>query len=226
MAISISEPVAETADTSNTNTYTLGAFTPTANALLVVFAFATGTVAAATMTGGGMQWFRVASQLFNTTDTAYVFVAQAPASPSSTTVTFDCTGDNATGCILMAFQVTGHNPFVPIKQVVTGANAGSANPALTVGTMNTNNGYCAGFGMPRNPPTSAPPTSWTEIADIGVNLPAQGGTGAFRAGGETGTTVTFTSSSAAWGAVFIEIWEATLGPQPASPSGEMGFFGV
>lgn len=226
MAIGVSEPVAEVASTSNASSYSFGAFTPTGDSFLVVMVFATGTVAAGSMTGGGLEWVKLATGGYNTNDTYYVFAAQCSSSPGSVTITFDCTGDNATGCVMMCFQFTGHNQFNPIKQVSHGNTTG-ANPAVTgILAMDTNNGYCAAFGMPRNPPTSAAPASWTEVADAGYNTPASGASGAYRAGGETGTSVTFTSASAAYGIAFVEVNEAAVGAQPVSPIGATGMFGV
>jgi hypothetical protein len=174
-------------------------------------------VAAGTMTGGGFTWTRATSQLWNSTATIYLFWAKTGGAPGSTTITFDCTGDAATGCGMMAFQYTGADLVTPNPLKTALASAGSAaDPTITVPAMETNNGYCAGFAIPRNPPVSAPPASWTEIADTGYATPATGGSGAYRAGGETGTTVTFTSASGNWGIVFAEVYVDGAGPLPPS----------
>ncbi len=210
MALAVSEPVAEVLSTSNAATYSFGSFTPTAGALLVVMAFCTGSTTAGTVAnsvGTAFTWTRADGTVYNTTDLAEVFWAKVPASPGAITVTYTKGGaGNATGCCLVIFQITGTN--VALRQSKANA-ATAANPTCTfTSAMQTGNAYCAGFGMPRNPPTSAPPTSWTEIADGGYTTPASGCSAAYRNGGETGSTVTFTSLSAAYGMVAVEVWEA------------------
>jgi hypothetical protein len=213
-AIGASEPTAEIASTSNASSYSFAAFTPSANATLVVLVFATGTTATATMSGGSLSWTRETSILYNTTDTAYLFWANTGASPGSTTITFDCTGDNATGVTMSVTEFTGSDVTTPnpIRQFKTAATT-AANPSTTFDTgMNTNNGYVSGFGMPRNPPTSTPPASWTEMMDTGYSTPTAGASSAYRAGGETAAAITFTSSSAAYGMISAEVYVAGAGP--------------
>lgn len=213
-AIGVTEPVAEVASTSNATSYAMTAFTPSANSTLVVMVFASGTVGAGTMTGGSLSWTRKTSILFNSTSTAYVFWANTGSSPASTTITFDCSADAATGAVMTAFQFTDSDVVTadPIKQVKTAATT-AANPTITFdAAMGTLNGYAAGFSVPRSPPASTPPTSWTEIADTGYSTPTGGASAAYRAGGETGSTVTFTSASAAYGMIAVEVYVSGAGP--------------
>lgn len=208
--ISVSEPIAEIASTTNSATYSFGAFTPKDDSTLVILAFATGTTDAAVITGG-LTWTLETSLNYNVTDTAYLFWANTGTSPGSLTFTFDCTGDNATGLVASMFEFRGSDVVRanPIKQYKT-ASFTLADPTVTFdAAMNTLNGYCAGFGMPRNPPTSAPPTNWFETADAGYNTPASGASTACRTQGETGSTVTFTSSIALYGIIAAEIYAAT-----------------
>jgi hypothetical protein len=203
--IGISEPVAELASSTNTSSYAIGAFTPAAYSFLVVLVFADGTVAAApTMTGGNLTWTRQQRIVYNTTDMACIFTAPVGASPVSTNPTFDCTGDNATGVVMMAFQVIGYDQVTPIVQSDSEART-AANPTDTWNAMDTNNGYIAGFGKPLNPPVSTPPADWVETADIGHTVPVAGAASAYRVNGETGTTIIFTSASGAYGILAIEI---------------------
>ena len=101
-----------TASTSNTTSYASNSFTPNAGDLLVAFVIASGTVATGTMTASanGITFTKVGSAVKNTSaDTLYCFVANqlVPASPASMTVTFDCTGDAATGAIVSVALVSG-----------------------------------------------------------------------------------------------------------------------
>lgn len=206
MALAISEPTAEATDNSDGTSYApLAAYTPTANALQVVMVAAAGTTAAGTMTGGGMTWTRQVSQASGAGTTVYIFTAQAGASPSSCDPTFDCTGDGATGVTMAVLEVTGHNSSSPIAQVGTGA-ANAANPVATMaGAMNTNNAYIGAVGVNRAAPAYTPPGSWTETCDTGHTTPNGGMEVAYRIGGETGTTVTWTGSSGNYAAAVIEI---------------------
>jgi hypothetical protein len=106
---------------------------------------------------------------------------------------------------MMLFKVSGADRVAPIVQKKTAATTG-ANPTVTLdAAMQTGNAYIAGFGCPRSPPTSTPPASWTETADAGYSTPTAGATGAFRVNGETGTSITFTSASVAYGMIGVEI---------------------
>jgi hypothetical protein len=232
MAIACSEPVAEINSTTNASAYSFASFTPTAGALLVCMAFATGTVAAGTMSnssGTSLRWTKLASVAYNGgVDTAYLYVAQVPTSTIASVYNVNTTGDAATGCFAVMFQFTGHNVFNPVRQVKTNSALATANPSLTFDTaLDTNNGYALGFGIDRTAPASTPPSvSWTEIADGGYGTPAAGGTGAFRATGETGTAYSFTAASGDWGILGIEINEASVGAQPVDPMGVCGMFGI
>lgn len=218
MAIGASELVAEINSNADASTYAWGAITPTADSTLVALVFAAGTVAVSPTITGGLTWALKTSVNYNTNNTAYLFWANTGASPGSLTFTFDCTGDAATGCIGYMFQYTGSDVTTadPIRQFKTAAATG-ANPAATFdAAADTSNGVGGGFGCSRNPPTSTPPGSWTEIGDVGHTSPTHGATAAYRAGGETGTTMTFTSASTNWGEVIFEVYVAGAGPVAGS----------
>lgn len=215
--IGASEPVAEVVSTTNATSYAFGAFTPSANAILVVMVFATDTVAAGSMSGGSLTWTRKASYTWGA-HTAYLFWARTGGSPASTTITFDCTGDAASGVSMSVVQFTGGDVVTadPIRQFRYGT-ATAANPSVTFASnMSTSNGYCAAFGINRTTVTSAPPGSWTETHDTGYSTPNAGGSGAFRAGGETGATVTFTAASGTWAMYAVEVYVSGSGPTVGS----------
>lgn len=229
MAVAVSEPVAEINSTSNAATYAWGAFTPTDNALLVALVFASGTVQnPASITGGTVGWNFGGRITYNTTSSAYWFWARTGTGNGSQTFTFDCTGDNATGCLGAMFEITGCNcdAINPIRQAKS-STATAANPSVTLdAACDTNNAIIGGFSVPRSPPTSTSPGSWTETADVGYSTPANGMAAAYRAGGETASTITFTSASAAYGMWVVEVWEATAGGENfVDPVGSSGFFG-
>lgn len=221
-AIGVSEAVAEVNSTSNTATYAFGSFTPATSNVLVVIALARGTVAAGSVTntsGTSLTWTRKTSATFNGgADTVYVFWAVTPGSTGASVYTVDFTGDNATGCIAYMFSFSGADITTadPIKQATTNS-ATSTNATGTFGAaMGTSNGYAAAWmgALSSTEPAnvSAPPTSWTEVGDNGFGTPTSNASGAFRAGGETGTAVTFTNSSTTWGFAAVEVYVAGAGP--------------
>lgn len=230
MAIACSEPVAEINSNVDASTYSWSAFTPASNATLVALVFAAGTTVASPTISGGLSWTLKTSVLYNSVNTAYLFWANTGSSPGSLTFTFDCTGDAATGCIGFMFEYTGSDVTTadPIRQYKTASGTGSANPAATYDSAaDTNNGVGGGFGCSRNPPTSTPPGSWTEIGDVGHTSPTHGATAAYRAGGETGTTMTFTSASTNWGAIIFEVYVSGAGPTGGSnPHKALNLLGV
>lgn len=207
MALSVVEAVAETASTSNAATYAGSAFTPAAGDRLLAFVTVSGNTAPASSMSGAWTWTPLQRITFNTTDSIHVFEAQATAG-TSTTPTFATNNGNATGATINVHKWSGTN--VQVRQSDAEARTG-ANPTITMpAALSTGNGYSAAFGMPRNPPTSTPPASWTETADTGYNTPAAGFSAAFRNGGETGSTITFTSASATYGIVAVEVYEAPV----------------
>lgn len=215
MAMAVTELTAETASTSNTNSYAMGAAgTPANGELLVAAVVASGTVAAGTMTGGGWTWTRLTSFTKNSgADTIYIFTAPATGT-TSTTPTFDCTGDNATGCIIACGRLTGlygqNAPFIRQMKTNTGT---STNPSVTMDmAILTGNGVLAIAANGTNSATQWSMTSYVEMAEAAYNTPPNSLTWQHRLSGETGTTISMTNSNTtAWGMIVIEFWEAAAG---------------
>jgi hypothetical protein len=213
-AIGVTRPVAEINVTTNGTGYAFGAFTPSSNATLVMFAAVSGTAQTTATVTGGLTWTQKCAVTYNTSNRMYVMWANTGSSPGSLTFTFNVASDAGTGAVIAMYQFTDSDIVTsdPIKQCATNATT-AANPVATFGVaMGTLNGYAAAFGLPRSPPTSTAPGSWTETHDVGYATPTSGGAGAYRAGGETGTTVTFTSASAAYGIAAVEVYVSGAGP--------------
>lgn len=221
MAIAISEPVAEVANTANQDTYSTGSYTPTANALQVVLIAATGTNVDNGVTGGGMTW-RNAGGFIGTAVYA-IYWAQADGAPGATTVTFDSTGGTPSGCMMAVFEVTGHNANNPINQTATLTGLGATAPTLTFpANLKTANGYAAfAINLTNTASTSGivGPLNWTETANIAFNTPTTGMQAGYRAAGETTDTITWAGVSAtAWRTFGVEINEASNGNEhPYAP---------
>lgn len=213
MALGCSQPVVFSGSTANATSYAASGFTPSANSLLVVIVHATNTVAVATMAGGSLAWTLAASQAYGPASehTAYLFWALTGASPASCTLTFDCTGDAATGCLISPFQWTGTFGASPIRQTAKGAGNGTSATGVFAGAVLTGNGYCGAAANDNNDrPNYTQPSGWTKTMDAGYNTPGSQGIGAYRVGGETGTSFPFAiDATEDWGAIYAEISETT-----------------
>lgn len=203
-----------TASTSNATSYASGSFTPAAGDLLVAFVVTSGTVATGTMTDSQSLGFtKITSALKNASaDTVYAFVSNSQAAASSMTVTFDCTGDAATGAIIFVVSVSGLTKvgLSAIAQSATQENqtaGGTPAPAFNNATR-IGNPTLGCIGNSSNPAGLTPPTNWTEDAagDTGYNSPTTGGEYAFRDSGFNGTTITWGGTSAtAFSGIVLEI---------------------
>jgi hypothetical protein len=204
-----------TKSTSDGSSYTSGTFTPAANDLIVVTVYASGTAVAnspGTMTDSqGLGFTRVTSAS-GAPNSVYVFVANALSAASSMTVTFDSTGDEATGAIITVWRVagmnrTGQSASKQTKTLVNGAAGGT--PSVTFSTdCDTNNPAIGIVGNGANPAGLTLPNAWTEPAgaDVGYGTPTRGAEGVFRNSGFTGTTINWGSTSAtAWHIAVVEL---------------------
>lgn len=223
-AIGVTEGAAEIVSTSNTATYDFASFTPATNNVIVVIAFGRGTFddgAITNVSGTALTWTRKTSTTWNgAVDTVYIFWAKTGATTVASVYRVDFTGDNATGCIAYMFQFSGADLTTadPLKKAVVNLGTSTNATSGTIAALDTNNGYAAAWmgGLSSSNPAnvSAPPTSWTEIGDNGFGTPTSNASGAFRAGGETGTAITFTNNSTTWGFGAVEVYVSGAGPQP------------
>ena len=222
--VSISEPIAEIVSSSNVADYDFGSFTPTAGALLVCIAGAKGTTGVGSMlnvSGTSLTWTTEKTQTFSGGASVYMMWAKVPASPSASVYRVNTGADPATGCIAYMWSITNYDAHTlnPIRQSASGS-ATSTNATCTFGqAMNTGNGYVAAwFGSlsssnPANVSTSPSSGAWTEVGDNGFGTPTTNGSGAYRVGSETGTTVTFGGASTDWGVIAAEIYVTGGGPK-------------
>lgn len=212
------------ADTTDGTSFTTGSFTPVANDVLVVFVSASGCAIAGTVTGTNVPgFFRVTGRQKETSaDTLGCFVGTSFAGASSQTVTYDCTGDTATGCIVQVWRVAGLSRLGAhaVVQVAGQANQGSGTPSATfTNSCNTNNPTLATVFKTQNTAMS-PPTSWTEGSDIGHASPGARAESAFRNSGFTGTNIPWIDLlSVGFCDVIIELDASTPLAQP--PNGRM-----
>jgi hypothetical protein len=193
-----------TADSSNVTSYASPAFTPTVGDLLIGIVPATGTVLASptlTASANGITFTLVGSATKNTSaDTLYVFVANqlAPAAPASMTLTFDCTGDAATGAIVCCALVSGmtQTGLAAIRQNAKIDNVlGGTAPTTTFAASALTGNPTIQAVLTTVATGSTPPTNWTERVDTTYSLPTTGGGYSSRDSGFTGTAITLGSTA-------------------------------
>lgn len=216
MAITITNGVA-TASTTNATTYAAGSITPAAGDLIVVFVHVSGNVAVPTMTDTQNLGFVYIGSAFDASsvNTVHAFVSSQAAAASAEVVTFSCVGTTATGAIVNPIRVAGMTKFgaFAVRQFVASTNNAASTPTITFGsTPLTTNPLFGAIGNGTNPATMTPPTSWTEMADVGYATPTTGMETAAITGGITATAVTWGSASAsAWGGIILELDASNTG---------------
>ncbi|HEV8455340.1 MAG TPA: hypothetical protein VGQ24_10630 [Gemmatimonadales bacterium] len=198
-----------TPSTLNVSSYASGAFTPAVGDLLVAFIGKTASVNDGSLTdsqGGTWTLIRNAGKVASA-DTLQLFVRnQLIASASSMTVTYDCTGDAATGCIIQVASVAGmfRTGASAVSQNAAENNQAAGGTPAPVFAFNcqTGNPTLGAVFNATNPATMTPPASWTEQNDTGYSTPGTGQEYVSRDSGFTGTTITWGSTS---GTAFCDI---------------------
>ena len=220
------------ASTSNVATYVGNGFAPAVGDVLVHFVAKTGSTNNGTVTDTGSNpWTQLtAAACFigggAAADRVEVFATtQQLTSASTITVTYDCTGDNATGANVATFRVAGCDGAY-LRQWKANTGGSSTTPTCSMDlAINTNNAVVAMAANGANPAALTPPSSWTEGADIGFATPASGAEFAYRSPGETNSVVSWGGTSGtSWGAIVVELY--TSGQGVTLDDSRMGFFGV
>lgn len=215
--------------TTDKSTYVTGAFTPAAGDLLVAFVLATGDVLDVTgglpsLTGSlGMTFTRVPTRAVkaSSADSLYLFVGNQPAVNASQTVTFDTTGDAATGAIIAVARVSGMTRMGnsgAVRQSAkqdNGASAGTPQPAFGAAAL-TGNPIIGCVGLATSTANKiVHPSGWSEKSDVaGYSTPTTGLEYAAIDSGFTGTTVTWGGTApSAFCASIVELdTTAPVGP--------------
>lgn len=205
MAVTVTLGVS-TASTANAISYVSDLFTPAAGDLLIVFVTASsvsGAETTATLTDSqGIGFTRRRSEPFGANDELFCFTANGTAAASSMTVTFTCTDDAATGAVITVLRVAGAaGTFVQINGASVGAGA---TPTVTMSSaISSANVVLGAVGNQTTTPGITQPASWTEINENGYATPTRGMETCYRVSGQTGTTVTWGSTSSSNGAAMV-----------------------
>jgi len=187
-----------TTSNSAASSYESNSFTPSANeALCVVVAARDCVLASPTLvsTGGGVTFTLIESAYFafgSNTHTIYVFASSGQAAASAQTVTFDCTGDAASGCIIHVHAVLNGRQYGSsmFRQKVKVSAQAPSTPTATFGSscLTENTTLCI-VGTYSTAVT--PPTNWTEQRDTNLAAPSMTEETATRNSGFTGTQINY-----------------------------------
>lgn len=221
-----------TADTG-ASPNTSGAFTPSANDLLVVFVVASDTTdAAGTLSSsvGGQSFAFILKATYATSAHAiYCFVANALSTAVSQTVTWTESSVASTGTVIFVCRVSGmtRKGTAAVRQTAKQDNQGVGTPAPAFSVAALTGNPCLGVMANTTASlTMTPPTGWTEPAggETSYTVPSIGSEYVFRDSGFTGTTVTWGSSSlSVFGSMIVEmdtsaaVNGARKGPPPIQP---------
>lgn len=198
--------------TSNGTSYTTGAFTPTAGNYLIAFVTAMDTAVQGTLTDSqGLSWTLIDSQVSNSTNMQLAYISDTGAAATSTTVTWDCTGDAATGAIISVIQASGTDGLV--RQSALSSGGASTTPTLVFSNAClTSSGVIMRASNTTNPHGMTAPTGYTARGGNSQNTPTNGGVGWELNSGETSATITSGGTSAsAWSMVGIELFTTGVG---------------
>jgi len=208
-------------------------FAPTANALLVAIAHASGTVTGS-LTGTGATFTQIASQ--NTQalgGSVCMWDMDVPASPSSLYPVFDYTGDAAGGLCAIMLKITGQEVGAAPRQIVNVDSVGP-NPVITFPqSIMPGNAVVVAIPEPGALAAITPPTArWTTMCAT-YATPTTGLCVCYTTSAVAATTFTFsTGAQADLGYVAAEYYYLGGAPLPP-PGGGMrdamgmsGFFGA
>jgi hypothetical protein len=183
MAIAVTHKDTNSSGT-DASSYTSGAFTPTANALLVAcFAAQSGNPPVInTVTGGGLTWSLIATKNYrsgSTDSTIFIYAAQASSSPSSMDVTFAFTA-TMTGGSWSVFEVTGTDVANGVVQTfvqavaTAGIDQSGTSTAVTLaaaGSADNRPFYVSAHDANEG---TTERSNWTEIGDTNHGTPNNG----------------------------------------------------
>lgn len=196
---------ASSASSTDGTSYTIldSIFTPAANDLLVLAVVKSDSVNDGTVTdslGDGGGWIFLGSVLYHlSANLVEWFIRDKLVSATAMTITYDCTGDATTGCLLAVTRAAGMTKLgaAAVRQSATQANqAPNDTPApVFPAACLTDNPTLGLIGNRDNPAGMTAPTDWTEQVDIGYATPGTGLEYVSRDSGFSGTTITWGSAS-------------------------------
>lgn len=212
-SVTLGDTTTDTGNTPNTG----NAWTPAIGDLIVVFVTkeASTAMVSADLTSnlGGFTYTLVRTELFRSSlDIFGVFVAdQLCSAITSQTATIGSGSDAGAGSIISVYRISGMSRAgaSAIRQQGGQSNQSASTtpaPAFAGAALSANT--CIGaVANSTNTAGLTPPSNWSESQDVGYTTGAVTGLEtAFRNSGETGTTITWGSTSAsAFASIIIEL---------------------
>lgn len=189
MATGILNAIA-TGSSSNGTSYVSGAFTPVASDYLLVFVHASDTTVDGTLTDSqGLGWDKLTGVTSNTNNRFIAFKSQTSAAASSMTVTWDCTGDAATGAVIGVMRVSGTDGN--IRRTVSNSGAAAVTPSVSFASAClTTSGIVFATANLSSPHGTTAPTGYIPRVGVSYLTPTTGLASASKNSGETGTSIT------------------------------------
>lgn len=215
-----------TQSTANTTTYTTASFTPTAGDFLVVVVVASDTATDGTLTDSqGLVWELVDGHTTFTTNRLMIFAARQPAAASAMTITWDCTEDAATACIISVVRFAGSDGY--IRQVATlNSGAATTTPTCTfpVACLSSSSIIFIQANLSNPHGMTKPASPYLVLVGSVSSTPTQGCHIAYRNTGETTDTITAGGTSATdWVSIAVEVYNTEVGAQPSRNNS--GYYG-
>jgi len=210
-----------TIDTNAGNKTATG--TPAVGDIIAVVALASGTSEANAQTtgvsddnvGGGNGYTKVVERLDGSSPVVSIWVRNSPIVSAASTI-FTATQVNSSGGGLRVYTVSAMKRFGAgaVRQSGSASGAGGTTPAVTMpSAFLTGNAGLAAVVNSTNPPALTTISGWTAAAENGYATPTTGVHMDKRDSGETGTTLTWGSTTAtAWDAVVVEFDASNVVP--------------
>jgi len=213
--------------TVNTTSYTTASFTPTAGDFLVAVVVAADTATDGTLTDSqGLLWELVSSNTTFTTNKLLIFAAKQPATATAMTVTWDCTADAATACIIQVARFVGSDRY--IRQVANlNSGAATTTPTCTfpVACLSSSSIIFIQANLSNPHALTKPANPYLVLVGSNTSTPSTSSYMAYRNTGETTDTITAGGTSATdWVSVAVEVYNTGVGAQPSSNNSN-GYYG-
>lgn len=185
---------------TNSGTHNTASLGTTTGDLIIILSIATGntSIAAASDNQGGVYTVVFTSRKNSSADTMLWHVRNTLVTTGTGTIFTHAPGSSSGGGVAV-YRISGMTRagLQAIRQFAKQENQSSATPAPVFGAAVLTANACIGAVFnATNPAGLTAPTSWTEDGDSGYNAPTTGYEAARRNSGETGTTITWGSSSA------------------------------
>jgi len=204
--------------TANGTSYTSGAFTPAASDYLLVFVHASDTTVDGTLTDSqSLGWTKLSGIVSNTNNRFVVFKSNTTAAASSMTVTWDCTGDAATGALLAVMRVSASDGN--IRQITNNAGAAASTPSVVFSSSClTSSAVVFATANLSNPHGNTVPSGFTARNGAAYNTPTTGVATSASNSGFTSNTITAGGLSGTdWTVIGIEVYNAGVTTQTLTP---------